>query len=166
MLSHYDPARMHLPTTSDSSSTASSASIEPSVRIRLVGCRLERRPSAISRVVVEFSGPGNDEIISCERQDSACPAGDLRLAALATLDAVSQATRGALRLELIGAKPMRAFDTNLVVVAALAHHESGSTKIIGAAIADDDLPLATSRATLAAVNRLASPLLARLIEGS
>lgn len=157
---------MLLPTTSEALSHSSGAnSIEPSVRIRLVSCRLERRPSAISRVVVEFSGPGTDEVISCQRQDTACPAGDLRLAALATLDAVSQATRGALQIELIGAKPMRAFDTNLVVVAALAHHEGGTTKIIGAAIADEDLLLTTARATLAAVNRLASPLLARLIAG-
>lgn len=156
---------MHLPISSDTISFGSSAnSIEPSVRIRLLSCKLERRPAAVSQVVVQFSGPGTDDVITCERQDTACPAGDLRLAALATLDAVSKATRGALHLELIGAKPMKAFDTNLVVVAAIAHHEGGVTKIIGAAIADDDLLLTTSRATLAAVNRLASPLLARLLD--
>jgi hypothetical protein len=142
---------------------SSSVGAEPSVRIRLLECRLERRPSAISRVIVEFSGPGADERFSCLREDTASPAGDLRLASLATLDAVMRATRGALRLELIGAKPIRAFDTNIVVVAALAHHEGGVTRIIGSAIAEDDLLLATSRATLAAVNRLASPLLARLL---
>ncbi|MES2524913.1 MAG: hypothetical protein V4617_19605 [Gemmatimonadota bacterium] len=134
----------------------------PGPRMRLLSCRIERRPAAVSRVVVEFGEPGAspEDRISCQREGTACPVGDLRLASLATLDAVTRATSGALKIELIGAKPIRAFDTNLVVVAAFAHHAGGVTKVIGAAVADQDLLLATSRATLAAVNRLAAPLLA------
>ena len=158
---------MILPTTSETllpGAAAIAPGAELSPRLRLLDCRLERRPSAVSRVIVEISMPSGTEPITCQREGSACPAGDLRLASLATLDAVSKATGGALQLELIGAKPMRAFDTNLVVVAALARREGGVTKIIGAAIAEEDLLLATSRATLAAVNRLVSPLLARMPE--
>ena len=137
------------------------------MRIRLLECRLERRPSAISRVIVEFSAPGDDAPnIVCQREGTACPAGDLRLASLATLDAVSRATAGALQVELIGAKPLRAFDENLVVVAAIARFEGRATKIIGAAIVETDLLLATSRATLAAVNRLASPHLKGFLASS
>lgn len=136
---------------------------ERALRVRLVDCRLERRPVAVSRVVVEFDGPGDRDRITCTREGQSCPAGDLRLAALATMDALSEATLGALQLELIGAKPVRAFDTTLLVVAAIARHEGMVTKIVGAAIVDDDVLLATSRATLAALNRLASPLLARLL---
>ncbi|HYW33463.1 MAG TPA: hypothetical protein VE869_18315 [Gemmatimonas sp.] len=134
----------------------------PGPRMRLLSCRIERRPSAVSRVTVEFgaAGTASDDPISCQREGSACPVGDLRLASLATLDAVTRATSGALKIELIGAKPIRAFDTNVVVVAAYVHHAGEVTKVIGAAVADHDLLLATSRATLAAVNRLASPLLA------
>jgi len=160
---------MTLPSQSDSSALTEGAhalSNEPSVRVRLVNCRLERRPSAISRVVVELSGPGPDQLIVGQREGTACPAGDLRLASLATLDAVSKATGGAIHIELIGAKPLRAFDSNLVVVAAMAHLDGKTTRILGAAIVEDDLLLATSRATLAAVNRLASPLLVGLIDRS
>lgn len=145
---------------------AHALSNEPSVRVRLVNCRLERRPTAISRVIVELSGPGADQSITCQREGTACPAGDLRLASLATLDAVAQATGNAIRIELIGTKPIRAFDTNLVVVAAVAHVDGKAVKILGAAIVEDDLLLATSRATLAAVNRLASPLLVGPVDRS
>lgn len=93
---------------------------------------------------------------------SASPAGDLRLMALATLDAVTQATCGALRLELVGVKPLRAFDENLVVVAVNVHHEGVVHRVVGSAIADDDPVVGTAKATLHAINRLASPLLARL----
>ena len=160
---------MILPSQSDASALADGAhalSNEPTVRVRLVKCRLERRPTAISRVIVELSGPGPDQTIICQREGTACPAGDLRLASLATLDAVSQATGGAIRVDLIGTKPLRAFDTNLIVVAGVAHVDGKATKVLGAAIVDDDLLLATSRATLAAVNRLASPLLVGQVERS
>lgn len=154
---------MILPPTSEGTGSSASGKLdepESMGRLRLLACRLERRPSAVSRVIVEFGGL-QGEAITAQREGSACPAGDLRLASLATLDAVSRATGGALHLELIGAKPIRAFDTNVVVVAALARRDGVVTKIIGSAIADDDILLATSRATLAAVNRLASPLLTR-----
>jgi hypothetical protein len=157
------------PTHSDLAALAEGAhalSNEPSVRVRLVNCRLERRPTAISRVVVELSGPGPDQTFTCQREGTACPAGDLRLASLATLDAVARAPGGAIHIELIGAKPIRAFDTNLVVVAAIARIDGRAIKILGTAIVEDDLLLATSRATLAAVNRLASPLLVGQIERS
>jgi hypothetical protein len=160
---------MILPPQSDFSALTEGShdlSNERSVRVRLVNCRLEHRPTAISRVVVELSGPGPDQSITCQREGTSCPAGDLRLASLATLDAVARATGGAIQIELIGAKPLRAFDTSLVVVAAIARVDGRATKILGAAIVEDDLLLATSRATLAAVNRLAAPLLVGQIERS
>ena len=160
---------MILPSHSDSSPLADGShalSNEPTVRVRLVNCRLERRPTAISRVVVELSGPGADDTIICQREGTACPAGDLRLVSLATLDAVTKATGGAIHVALIGTKPIRAFDTSLIVVAGVAHVDGKATRILGAAIVEDDLLLATSRATLAAVNRLASPLLVGQIERS
>jgi hypothetical protein len=137
---------------------------ESAVRLRLVCCRVEHGRGAMTHALVECEGPTPGRSTTGRQQGSTCPGGDLRLAALATLDAISQATCGALRLELIGVKPMRAFDTNLVVVAVIAHHEGQTTRIVGAALADEDAVVGTARATLHAVNRLASPLLARLAE--
>lgn len=136
---------------------------EPTTRLRLVGCRVEHGRGAVTHAIVECDGPAEGQTTVGRQEGSTCPGGDLRLAALATLDVISQATCGALRLELIGVKPIRAFDTNLIVVAVLAHHEGQVTRIVGSAIADDNVVMGTARATLHALNRLASPLLARLI---
>jgi hypothetical protein len=137
---------------------------DSAVRLRLVGCRVEHGREAMTDAFVECDGPLPGQRTTGRQKGTTCPGGDLRLAALATLDAVTQATCGALRLELLGVKPMRAFDTTLVVVAVIAHHEGKTTRIVGAALADDDLLVGTARAALHAVNRLASPLLARLVD--
>ncbi len=137
---------------------------DTAVRLRLVDCRVEHARGAVSRAVVEFDRPGDGDRIEGRKEGSTCPGGDLRLAALATMDAIQAATFGALRLELIGVKPIRAFDTNIVVVAAIAHHAGISTRVVGSAIADEDPLVGTARATLHAVNRLASPLLTRITD--
>lgn len=131
-------------------------------RLRLLSCRLERGPVATSRVSVEFEGPAESQRIVSRQEGSACPGGDLRLAALATLHAITQATGGALTFELIGVKPVRAFDTTVMMVAVFAQHGDVVTRIVGAAIVEDDQLVATARAALHAANRLSSPLFDQL----
>ena len=63
--------------------------------------------------------------------------------------------------ELIGVKPVRAFDTTLVVVALMGRIEGVTRRLVGAAIADDDQATSVAVATLQAVNRLVSPLIVR-----
>ena len=130
-----------------------------SPRLRLVSCRLERGPVATSRVSVEFEGPAASQRIMCRQEGSTCPGGDLRLAALAALSAITQATGGALTFELIGVKPVRAFDTTVIMVAMFAQQGGDVTRIVGAAIVEDDQLVATARAALHASNRLSSLLL-------
>ena len=137
-------------------------STDTAQRLRLLSCRLERGPVATSRVSVEFEGPAQEQRIVCRQEGSACPGGDLRLAALATLHAVTQATGGALTFELIGVKPMRAFDTTVMMVAIFAQHGGETTRIVGAAIVEGDQLVATARAVLHAANRLSWPLLEQL----
>ena len=137
------------------------ATADPAARLRLVSCRVEHDRGAITRALVECEGPAIGQRTVGLQEGTTCLGGDLRLAALATLDAIAQATDGLLRVDLIGVKAIRAFDSNLVVVAALAHHDGRSTRILGAAMAEDDTLTGTARATLHAVNRLASPLLGR-----
>jgi len=151
---------MFLPELLASSLTTTQPSTSATAqRLRLLSCRLERGPIATSRVSVEFEGPAEAQRIVSRQEGSACPGGDLRLAALATLHAITQATCGALRFELIGVKPVRAFDTTVMMVAVFAQHEGAMTRIVGAAIVEDDQLVATARAALHAANRLASPLL-------
>jgi hypothetical protein len=131
-------------------------------RLHLVSCALERGRGATSRVTVEFSQSHLAVPLVCRQEGPTCVGGDLRLAALATLDAVTQSTDSDVRLELVGVKPMRAFDTNLMVVALLALRDGASTRIVGTAIAEDDQLMGVARATLHAVNRLIAPHLTRL----
>jgi hypothetical protein len=155
---------MALPAIFPTQSLDASAELpESSVRLRLVSCRVEHHRGATTRATVECHGPAAGQRTTGLQQGSSCPGGDLRLTALAALDAVTQATAGAMRFELIGVKPMRAFDTNLVVVAIVAHHDGQTTRLVGSAMADEDPVVGTARATLHAINRLAAPLLARLL---
>ncbi len=132
------------------------------VRLRLVSCQLERTAGAMSRVTAEFAEPGTGAPLICRQEGATCVGGDLRLAALATLDAVLHCGGGAIGFELVGVKPIRAFDTNLLVVALLANRHGTVTRVVGTAIADDDQLSGVARATLHAVNRLLVPHLARL----
>lgn len=134
----------------------------PQLRLRLVSCRLERAAGATSRVTAEFLEPITGRPIICRQEGATCVGGDLRLAALATLDAVANAIDGELKLELVGVKPLRAFDTNLMVVALLLHQDGQTTRVVGTAIAEDDPLDGVARATLHAVNRLIAPYLTRL----
>jgi hypothetical protein len=128
-----------------------------------MSCKLSRSPGGLSNVTVEFTMPDNSEPLRSKSEGTASPAGDLRLAALATLDAVSAATGQAFTAELIGVKPVKAFDTTIVVVAMLARIDGVTRRLVGAAIVDDDQPTSVAVATLQAVNRLVSPLIARRI---
>jgi hypothetical protein len=131
-------------------------------RLRLLASRLERAPAGVSRVVVEFAQVRDAALVVGRQEGTACPGGDLRLAALATFDALTRAANGALAFDLIGVKPVRAFDTTVMMVAAVVRQDGIATRVVGAAIAEGSEIDATVRASLHAVNRLVSPLLGPL----
>jgi hypothetical protein len=131
-------------------------------RLRLVGSSLQRGKAGMSRVVVEFARTGADAPLVGQQEGTACPGGDLRLAALATFAVLREAGQGALDFDLLGVKPVRAFDTTVMMVAATVRQDGRATKVVGAAIVDDNEVDATVRATLHAVNRLVSPILGPL----
>lgn len=131
-------------------------------RLRLEACVLEQFAGARSRVTARFVGgelagerPGI--VVSATQEGTSCPGGDLRLAALATFDALTQATQGAATFDLIGVKPVRAFDATVLMVAALVRIDGESTRVIGAAVDEGDAVMATARAALHGVNRLVAP---------
>jgi hypothetical protein len=120
---------------------------------------MERGKYSTSRVFVEFDGPEPGQRIVCHQDGLATSGGELRLAAMATLNALTQATGGVLAFVLIGVKPVRAFDVTVVMVGISLLRGGESTRLVGTAIADDDLLMATARAVLHATNRFASPML-------
>ena len=138
------------------------ASIDPTEsarRLRIVACRTERVTGGNSAVTVEFSVPGSEDTFASRAMGTASPSGDLRLAAVATVSAVTRATNGGFTAEVIGAKSLRAFDATIVVVALLADVEGATRHLVGASVVQDDLGSSVALATLHAVNRLVAPLL-------
>jgi hypothetical protein len=148
-----------------SSSNTSLTIVPDSARLRLDACQLELLAGARSRVRVSFVGAaegGRDDQragreYTATHEGSTCPGGDLRLAALATFDALAQATGHALAFELIGVKPVRAFDATVIMVAAVVRVAGVGTKVIGAAVDEGDPITTAARAALQAVNRLVAP---------
>ena len=131
-------------------------------RLRLVRCQLEHRSGARTRACVQFEGPWFEQPLVFEQEGATCPGGDLRLAARATLDALTHATQGVVRFDLTGVKPTRAFDTNMMLVAVAVHWAGEHRRALGVAVDENNAVLATVRATLHAVNRFVSPMLGPL----
>jgi hypothetical protein len=134
--------------------------VEGLPRLRFVACRLERAAAAMTRVTVELDGPLHGQRIVSRTEGSTCVGGDLRLAAQAMLEALVKATHGTVRFELIGVKPLRAFDTNVVVAAVMAHVDGMSRRLVGTAIVDEDPITGAALAALNATNRVVAPILA------
>jgi hypothetical protein len=80
--------------------------------------------------------------------------GVLRCAAQACVDALGGAVDGKLRLELLGVKAVRAFDSTVVIVALLVEGETAPRRVVGSCLTEDDPPRAAALAVLNATNRL------------
>jgi hypothetical protein len=81
--------------------------------------------------------------------------GELRLAAEAVLRAIKAFLPSTIRLEILGVKPLRVFDANIIIVAVGASGEGRVPgKLLGTDLAEDDPIRATAKAVLNATNRL------------
>ena|SRR5881394_2897342 len=111
----------------------------------------ERSPSGkcTARIVLEFGGKQWNG--RAEGQSS--PIGDLRLGAEAAMHAVEDFADGALGLELMGVKLIRAFDANVVIVSA-TQRSARDVKLVGCYLADEDAMRGAALAVLNATNRV------------
>lgn len=81
--------------------------------------------------------------------------GALRAGASAALDAAQQATLGAIRLDLVGIKAVRAFDSWLVISSIEVVAESGRQRLLGARQApDNEMAIGAVLSVLDALNRV------------
>ncbi len=87
-----------------------------------------------------------------------CPeaaGGELRCAALATVDAIHQTASETDRiLELVGARAVKAFDATVVIVSLWARLGGGKRRLVGSYIAEDAEAKGAALAVLNATNRL------------
>lgn len=123
--------------------------VEPRRRVRFVSAAVAAGPpvGATARVELEWAGHTRRG----ESQGESGAAMELRLVALATLRALEEVLEERTRFTLVGIKPMRAFDADVVVVLVRA---DGARPLVGAALAADDAPRAVALAVLNATNRL------------
>jgi hypothetical protein len=123
---------------------------EPRRRVRFVSARVEvpRPGRAEARVELEWGGRTH----AGEMDGESGAAWELRLSAMATLQALEGVLGGRVSFHLVGIKPFRAFDADVVV--ALVRSDVDGRSLIGAALAADDPHRAAAVAVLSATNRV------------
>lgn len=121
-------------------------------RPRIVSCRFRRSPSGRCRCQVTF-GWSDGHQAQGEAEGICSPSGELRCAAEAALAAL---TGGGVtpEFELVGVKPLRAFDSTLVIVSLAIRGGSGGPRFVGSVLAEVNPVQAAVRAVLHAVNRV------------
>jgi hypothetical protein len=136
-----------------SSSNGSGNSDGRRERLRFTAFSFTRSPSAFCNAHVELEWTDGMRFQG-RAEGIASPAGDLRLAAEATLRAISQFSKGAISFEVIGVKALRAFDANVVIVSVLARRQGTEQRLLGCHLADEDSLRSAVLATLQATNRI------------
>lgn len=147
-----------VPNSADSAPAGTSgASPDPrAARLRFTGFTFQRHPSGqgVAEVTLEWHD-GEQYRGRAEGISSAW--GDLRLTAEATLRAIAEFTKHQDVFELVGAKSMRAFDANVVMVSVIGRRDGRPQQLLGCRIAEGDLLRSAVMATLQATNRMLDP---------
>lgn len=123
-------------------------------RLRFHSVSVETTPDSQCRVDVEVEwSPGTR--IHGERVGTATREGMLITGSMATLEAIRTVTRGLLELDFRGAKLVRAFDTQIVIVAIRGRSPSHKYDLIGSTAAPgDDVVRGAVLSVLDATNRI------------
>ena len=135
----------------------------PEPRLRFVSSELNPTPGSGAEVSVTLSYKGPSGITSHYTGETDGVGADLlepRLAVLATLDAIGQATGQPDYFRLVGIKVVPAFDTRVVLVCVRTVDEH-PVQVVGAVPSGGDLTRTAATATLDATNRLVARLLNR-----
>lgn len=122
-------------------------------RLRLDDFRFWRTQAGQCFAEVELAHLG-DLRVTGRATGASSPTGDLRTAAEATLRAMESFTQGAVRLELLGVKSLRAFDAAVVIVAISAHKDGRPQQLLGCYLAEQDPIRGAVVAVLNATNRI------------
>lgn len=122
-------------------------------RLRFVGFAFDRLANGRCRAQVTLEWEPSAQFVGAE-EGLGSEAGELRCSASATLKAIEQAVGGAVRFELLGVKAVRAFDTNVLIVSLVSHHEGRPQRLVGSFLAEERPERGAAVAVLNATNRL------------
>ncbi len=120
-------------------------------RLRISSVEVERDRGSHAHVVVELAV--RDRIEKGEADGVGTETVELRLAAVATLDAVHAAI-GETRFRLLGIKRMHAFDADVILVVLQEHEGDSRQRFVGAVPVRDTLIHGAAAAVLDATNRV------------
>ncbi len=126
----------------------------PQQRVKFISHETESTSEGHRRAEVTLEIPPNRTFVGSADCLEDSP-GDLRCAALATVDALHKAMGDADNsLELIGARAVKAFDAHVVIVALSVKANGGTRRVVGSFLAENDLARGAAIAVLNATNRL------------
>jgi hypothetical protein len=121
-------------------------------RVKFADFTFVRTPAGqySSEVTLEWDGV----LYTGKSAGQSSPLGDFRVAAEAALRALDDFTKGALQLELLGVKHIRAFDANLLIVSVSVRENGQYTRLVGCYLAETDTRRGAAMAVLNATNRV------------
>ncbi len=122
-------------------------------RLRFQVFALDRLADGRCRARVQLSWIDGREFMG-ENEGMTSQAGELRCSALAAVQALERAVHDGVRLELLGVKALRAFDSMVVIVSLSVHSEGNAWRMVGTYLTETDPPRAAALAVLNATNRV------------
>ena len=126
-------------------------------RLRFAEFVLDRLPNGRCRARVGLTWKESEQF-SGESEGLASQAGELRCAAQACVNALSEAVQGSVGFELLGVKAVRAFDATVIIVSmATQGDEDGPEdghRVVGSYLTENDSARGAALAVLNATNRI------------
>jgi hypothetical protein len=124
-----------------------------SERLRFAEFTLERLPNGRCRAGVGLTWRDSEKFTG-EGEGLSSEAGELRCAAQACVNALSEAVQGAMCFELVGVKAVRAFDATVLIVSLAVRGDGGGHRVVGSYLTEEDLARGAALAVLNATNRI------------
>ena len=122
-------------------------------RLRFTDFLLDRLPNGRCRARVTLQLRDSEDY-TAEAEGLTSQAGELRCAAQACVMALTKAVQGAIKIELLGVKAVRAFDANVVIVSLSIPTEREGPRLVGCFLTEEDTPRGAALAVLNATNRV------------
>jgi hypothetical protein len=113
----------------------------------------DRLPDGRCRARVQLAWTDGREFVGVA-EGMTSQAGELRCSAEAAVQALAEAVRPGVELELLGVKAVRAFDATVVIVSLAVRSEGSSWRMVGSYLTETDPPRGAALAVLNATNRV------------
>lgn len=122
-------------------------------RLRFQVFGFDRLPDGRCRARVQLAWTDGREFVGVA-EGMTSQAGELRCSAEAAVQALTEAVRPGVELELLGVKAVRAFDATVVIVSLAVRSEGSSWRMVGSYLTETDPPRGAALAVLNATNRV------------